>query len=91
MPKNVPSVSQIYYIKVQKQKFWTKLENQKKSSECKKKIYPETINKSLSKFWNHSKTWDFFKTYVPRKFFQTLGTYLEKPAENLLLNFWSIS
>ena len=60
--KNVPSVSQTYYITVQKEKFWTKLENQKKSSECKKKIYPKTINKSLSKVWNHSKTWDFFKT-----------------------------
>ena len=61
--------SQIYYIKVQKQKFWTKLENQKKSSERKKKIYPKTINKSLSKFWNHSKTWDLFQNISPAKVF----------------------
>ena len=56
-----------------------------------KKSFFKSIRKTLSKFWNHWRKSRIYQNIRSRKFFQTLGTYLEKPAQKILLNFWSIS
>ena len=90
LPKNVPSVSQTFYIKVQKYISWIK-KIAEKSSEHKKKNFVKSIRKTLSKFWIHSGTSKKFQNISPAKFLPDTWNSVWKTCLEFFLKFWNIS